>query len=251
MSLVNLKSSNYNIDLDISKISDNVKDYILEGKTVIDKNFQDTEQVSEGALKIRSEKDLIDKIDQGSSFTIPRGYYPTDNNIIIPSKADYTSSDVSASSADIFQGFNAYINGKLVAGTGSVASQNSVSKPSTSYTNITISWTYPSDKFISGVAICCRTGSYNTTNPYTSQVYMGTGTYCSINNLLQGTTYYITFFPYCIINGSYKWYTKDNNIISTYQVKATTSRKRSSGGGSRNHCGCNDNCNKTNYTTFC
>jgi hypothetical protein len=39
MSLVNLKSSNYNIDLDISKISDNVKDYILEGKTVIDKNF--------------------------------------------------------------------------------------------------------------------------------------------------------------------------------------------------------------------
>ena len=120
MGIVNLKSSGIGIELDISETSPNAEDYIIENKTFIGGDYTDDASIRVGKLKVRDSKDLVSVVDQNNYFTIPKGYYPIDNNITIPSIKDYTSNGVQASQSDIFTGYNAYINGNLVQGTGQV-----------------------------------------------------------------------------------------------------------------------------------
>ena len=256
MGIVNLKSSGIGIELDISKTSPNVEDYIIENKTFIGGDYTDDASIRIGKLKVRDSKDLVSVVDQNNYFTIPKGYYPIDNNITIPSIKDYTSNGVQASQSDIFTGYNAYINGNLVQGTGQVPAITNIqgSPVDSGYRRktLTLSWSYPSNAFISGIAICGKTSS-SFNGPYDSQIYMGSGTSKSID-FTSSQTYYIAIYPYCIIDGSYKWYNKNGTIIpsytNSYQIYIY-SGSSGGGGGCGDSCGCNNNCSHVSYGVFC
>lgn len=282
------------MDLDTSKISVDAENYIVEGKTFIGSDYEDESDIKVGKLKIRTQNDLVSKIDQNNSFIIPKGYYASNYNIIIPSIKDYTSSQVAASASDVFEGFNVYINGDLVTGTGKVGAVTSVQR-SAVYSvvgskSFTLSWSYPSNSFISGVAVCIvpkypstTVGGDTITGPYTFQRYMGSAssyTYAisapssgrsvvakaSTRTNTKPKDYYyydeylVHVYPYCIINNSYKWYNKNGTVIpsftGTIQCASKYQSSYNSGGGCDSYGGgtsCGDSCgcnNNCNHVSY-